>query len=141
MDEAHDEKRARIVERMKTPIPDVIAEFRLIAEICGTRGEVVFQIGRPYVDANGIAWCPLVTWGLGTLGRSPDMPGVSTLGALNMASGHLEHLAVSAFRSGGVQFYWPGAEEDGPLNEKMLKSFLGRSRRSARKLKAAVPED
>lgn len=86
------------------------------------RREVTLQIGRPYIDVEGVSHCPVALWGLD--GRLADFVGGSTFNAMNMACGILERRMLDHMASGNVKFYIPGSEDDRELSPKFITMTL-----------------
>lgn len=125
-DSVSEERLRRIREHRHAPIEDVIAEQKLIAIVGDDRQEVVLQVGRPYVDSDGVARCPVASWGLDN--RHPDIGGVETLQALNLACGLLERRLLDEIYSGRTKFILPECVEDDPISAQFVTmSLFGRT--------------
>ena len=106
----------------QSPIDDVIAEQKLIAIVGTDRRDVTLQIGRPYIDGEGVSRCPVAIWGLD--GRLADFVGGSTFNAMNMACGVLGRRLLDYSASGDVTFYLQGSEDEGALSAKFITMTL-----------------
>lgn len=121
----NEEQRRKLQEHNQTPIDDVIAEERLIAIWGNERREVILQIGRPYVEDDGVASCPVAAWGIN--GRYRDVHGESTLQALYLASNMLAHIIIDLMKHGNVKFYYEDCEDEGEMYEDGILAIFGRS--------------
>lgn len=90
MNEPPNENTNGVSQHRQTPIDEVIAEERLIFVTEAAQTFVLLQVGRPYVDGDGVARCPIAAWGIDD--RYPDIAGETTFQALCLGVRFLERM-------------------------------------------------
>lgn len=90
MNEPPNENTNEVSQQRQTPIDEVIAEERLIFVTDTKQTFALLQIGRPYIDGDGVARCPIAAWGIDD--RYPDIAGETTFQALCLGVRFLERM-------------------------------------------------